>query len=225
MTLWQKLVSFGFRLLYNELAWTYDLVSWLVSLGRWREWQTAALGFVTGRDVLEIAHGPGHILLKLHQRGFRVTGCDLSPAMSRIAANRLHKANLAQQIPLFRCAIPDIPIKATSFDTVLSQFPTSFIFEPATLSTIFKILRPHGRLVILPEAQLTGQGPIYRLITWLFIITGQREKESSTNHTNLDPGIWHPLTNRLHQAGFTNISVETITLPTSQATLIIAQKP
>ncbi|MCB9446672.1 MAG: class I SAM-dependent methyltransferase, partial [Ardenticatenaceae bacterium] len=50
--LWKKLIRFGFRLLYNELAWTYDAVSWLVSLGDWRSWQQAALPFVLGPDVL-----------------------------------------------------------------------------------------------------------------------------------------------------------------------------
>ena len=70
---WQKLVSFGFRLLYNELAWTYDLVSWVVSLGHWRKWQTAVLDYVQGPAVLEIAHGPGHMLPLLHERGFAVS--------------------------------------------------------------------------------------------------------------------------------------------------------
>ncbi len=36
--LWVGLIKFGFRLLYQEMAWTYDWVSWLVSLGEWRRW-------------------------------------------------------------------------------------------------------------------------------------------------------------------------------------------
>ena len=30
---WWSLIRFGFRLLYNEMAFTYDTVSWVVSLG------------------------------------------------------------------------------------------------------------------------------------------------------------------------------------------------
>ena len=77
MKLWFTLVGFGFRLLYNEFAWTYDGVSWLVSLGDWRRWQVAALPFIVGRDVLEIGHGPGHMLLALQNAGFAVVGLDL----------------------------------------------------------------------------------------------------------------------------------------------------
>ena len=50
--LWVTLVRFGFRLLYYELAWTYDLVSWLVSLGEWVRWHRAGLPFVQGPNVL-----------------------------------------------------------------------------------------------------------------------------------------------------------------------------
>ena len=90
--LWWRLVRFGFRLLYQEMAWTYDLVSWAVSLGEWRAWQRAALPFVSGRHVLEIAHGPGHLLLALSTAGFTVSGLDLSPQMGRQARRRLRTA-------------------------------------------------------------------------------------------------------------------------------------
>ncbi|MBM4425321.1 MAG: hypothetical protein FJ030_18410, partial [Chloroflexi bacterium] len=33
------LLRLAFRLLYNEFAFTYDLVSWAVSVGQWRQWQ------------------------------------------------------------------------------------------------------------------------------------------------------------------------------------------
>ena len=115
MAIWQKIVSFGFRLLYNELAWTYDVVSWFVSLGHWRKWQTAALDFVTGNRVLELAHGPGHMLIELHKRGFQVMGCDLSAAMGYMAQNRLRRNGIAMAVPLFRCRIPDFPLADQTF--------------------------------------------------------------------------------------------------------------
>jgi ubiquinone/menaquinone biosynthesis C-methylase UbiE len=64
--LWRRIVVLGFRLLYHELAWSYDLVSWLASRGLWRRWQQAALAYlpVEGR-FLEVGFGPGHLLLDL----------------------------------------------------------------------------------------------------------------------------------------------------------------
>ena len=76
--LWSAFIGLTFRLLYQELALTYDVVSWLVSLGQWRQWQLAGLGYLKGERVLELAHGPGHMLVSLLEQGYRITGLDLS---------------------------------------------------------------------------------------------------------------------------------------------------
>jgi ubiquinone/menaquinone biosynthesis C-methylase UbiE len=170
--LWWRLVNFGFRLLYNEMAWTYDAVSWVVSLGQWRRWQLAALPHLHGRDVLEIAHGPGHLLLEMKRQSYRVTGLDLSPWMGRRAGHRLRRAGLPAT--LVRGEAQSLPFAPASFDAVLSTFPTEFVIWPETLAAVHRVLRPGGRFVIVPEARLTGQGPIYTFLEWLYTITGQR---------------------------------------------------
>src|SRR5690606_30869240 len=43
ISLWWRLVRFGFHLLYNQFAWTYDAVAFLVSAGEWHAWQRAAI--------------------------------------------------------------------------------------------------------------------------------------------------------------------------------------
>lgn len=64
--LWRRIVALGFRLLYHELAWSYDLVSWLASRGLWRHWQQAALAYLPAEGrFLEVGFGPGHFLLDL----------------------------------------------------------------------------------------------------------------------------------------------------------------
>src|SRR5258705_7894292 len=88
----RRFMRFAFGLLYNQLAWTYDLVSWTVSAGQWRSWQRAALPYLRGRAVLEIAHGTGNLLLDLISLGFQPVGLDLSPAMGRIASHKLKRA-------------------------------------------------------------------------------------------------------------------------------------
>lgn len=224
-TLWGNLVEFGFYLLYNPLAWTYDVVSWTVSLGEWRKWQRASLQFLTGPKVLEIAHGPGHMLLEMHGRGWRVTGLDLSSAMGRLAKAKLKRAGLADTIPLIRCKIPELPLPNESYDSILSQFPTKFIFEPATLIELHRLLRPGGVLVILPEGHLTREGAITRFIQWLFYITGQTvgapNDESADNERTL---FWEYYKSQLAEAGF-EARVELVVLEKSAATVIVAEKP
>lgn len=218
--LWQKLVRFGFRLLYNELAWTYDLVSWLVSFGTWRSWQRAALPFVQGPDVLEIGHGPGHMLLALWQAGHRVVGVDLSPYMGRQAQKRL-----AGAVPLIQGDVMALPIATAVFNTVLATFPTEYVVDPATLLSVGRVLRENGRFVIIPEAHLTGTGWLTRFIEWLYAITGQRQGPFATAADGDWPAhpVWQKFTERFTAAGF-HLEREQISLRRSAVTILIAYK-
>ncbi len=220
-----RLVALGFHLLYNQFAWSYDLVSWVVSLGEWRRWQLASLEFVSGPDLLEIAHGPGHMLVELHRRGFRVIGCDLSPQMGRLAHGRWRRRGLPVSPPLVRCLIPAIPFGEQAFDGILSQFPTPFITEPATLAALFRLLRPGGALVILPEGHLRGRGPLHRLIAWAFRVTGQTIGEAAPeSEAGAAVAVWRRWQAQLAAAGFTS-RIETITLERSVCTVIVADRP
>lgn len=220
--IWYRLVQFGFRLLYNEMAWSYDLVSWSVSLGEWRVWQKQSLRYLSGTQVLEIAHGPGHMLIELRQAGVDVVGLDLSPAMGRQAQKRLKQHDLASAVPLLRCRLPDLPFGKETFDSILSQFPTNFIFEPETLNNLYTILRPGGRLVILPEGHLVGSGLLLRFIAWLFYITGQSDSPKPPDPDN--PPVWHPFTSRIEAAGF-RVEVITMRFKRSAATIVLCHKP
>jgi ubiquinone/menaquinone biosynthesis C-methylase UbiE len=221
--LWASLIRFGFRLLYYELAWTYDWVSWLVSLGEWSRWQQAALPFVQGPSVLEIGHGPGHLLLELQATGQTVFGVDLSPNMGRQARRRLHKKGLP--IRLARAKVQSLPFATAVFHTVLSTFPTDYIVDPETLTAIYRVLTANGRLVVVPEGHLTGRGGLHKFIDWLFRITGQRSDPFSDTEaaTWSHPSLWKAMRQRFAAAGFM-LTIETISLPRSQATVLIAQK-
>ena len=219
MKLWLTLVQFGFRLLYYEAAWSYDLVSWLVSLGEWRRWQLAALPFVVGREVLEIGHGPGHMLLALQNARFEVVGLDLSPYMGRQARKRTQRT-----IPLLRGRVQNLPLETAVFDTVLATFPTDYIVDPETLAEVARVLRENGRFVIVPEGHLTGGGVVNRFIEWLFAITGQRLLlDDQGQHDSLFEAMWQPYLQRFTTAGFA-VHFEQIHLKRSALTVIIAEK-
>lgn len=222
-SLWSSLIRFGFRLLYNELAWTYDLVSWVVSLGDWRAWQRAALPFVHGPRVLEIAHGPGHMLLALNAAGHRVMGLDLSPYMGRQAQRRLSRAGVS--LPLVRGSALELPLADGSFDTVLSTFPTEFIVDPRTLAAVRRVLAENGRFIIVPEGHMTGRSPVHRLIEWLYAVTGQRGGPFAVDESGHWPSdsMLAPFIERFRKAGFT-LTFQRVTLPRSAATVVIATR-
>ena len=223
--MWYRFIRFGFFLLYNQLAWTYDVVSWVVSLGEWRAWMNAGISHLPlhptdPTHILEIAHGPGHMLLKLRQMGANVVGLDLSPYMGRQAQRRLQKANLA--VPLVRGDVGVLPFNAGTFHHILSTFPADFILNPTTLQAVYRVLRPNGRFVIVPIAQLTGKNLLVRFLEWLYTITGQRPTNQQPI-TDDQPLITNQLLTNLETIGF-QTTIKQIQLKKSWVIVVIAEK-
>src|SRR6185503_13802859 len=90
----KTILRFFFKLLYHQFAFTYDLVSATVSLGRWKDWVISILPFIEGTRVLEIGFGPGHLQRVLLSRGLIAVGIDESRQMARLAKYNLGKQNL-----------------------------------------------------------------------------------------------------------------------------------
>ncbi|MCA9915803.1 MAG: class I SAM-dependent methyltransferase [Anaerolineae bacterium] len=175
---WWRLVRFGFRLLYNEMAFTYDWVSQIVSLGEWRCWQQTALEYLPNPHeglILELAHGTGNLQLDLNTAGYRAIGYDLSAAMGRIAANKLQKRKLP--VNLVRGEGQRLPFQDGQFTAIVCTFPTNFITAEDTLREMYRVLQPGGSAIIVMSGLLQGQTPLHRFIEWLYAITGQRGDE------------------------------------------------
>ena len=163
-----------FRLLYHELAWAYDLVAWLVSFGQWKAWGRAALPRLRGRRVLELAHGPGHLLVPMKRAGFAPVGLDLSPQMGRLARKRLRDGSC--DVPLVRARAQALPFRAGAFDSVVSTFPTEFIVDPATLQEVARVIGQGGRAVLVPGVVFGASLPA-RSLELLYTVTGQHKPE------------------------------------------------
>ena len=179
--LWWAFLRLFFRLLYNELAWTYDLVAWVVSLGQWNAWGRVAIPHLRGEWVLELAHGPGHLLVAMARQGLAPVGLDRSSHMGRLARRRLRKHGLA--VPLVKARAQALPFRDGCFDSAVATFPADFIIDSVTLRETARVLhspelaqgRSGGRLVVVAWARLTGRDPLSRLIGWLYRVTGQAE--------------------------------------------------
>ncbi len=146
--------------LYYEFAWSYDWVSWLVSLGAWSGWRRVALNYVQDASnvtsrVLELGFGTGELLLELAQRDIQVCGLELSPAMHKITAAKLRKRGL--KAPCVRALAQGMPFTDGSFDNIIATFPAPYILQAATLQECARLLRPPqlatglrgGRLIIV----------------------------------------------------------------------------
>jgi ubiquinone/menaquinone biosynthesis C-methylase UbiE len=168
MNLIQRLMRVFFDLLYHSFAFTYDFVAAVVSFGKWNDWVLSVLPFISGTRILELGHGPGHLQQALTTRGLDTIAMDESAPMGRLTKHRLGSSQ-----KLVRAIAQKIPFASQTFDSVISTFPSEYIFDPQTLSEAHRVLRNGGKLIVLLAAW-----PRNPLLGWLFKITGQSPSET-----------------------------------------------
>jgi len=160
-----------FSLLYHQLAWTYDWIASIVSLGDWNLWVKSVLPYLDGPKILEIGFGPGHLHLSLHQKGFSVVGIDESLQMLNITQRRIIRSGYTPGLVRGMASI--LPFSDSSFNQVVMTFPAEFIFNQQTMTEIYRVLVIGGTATILPLAWITGHTPLQRAAAWINHITGE----------------------------------------------------
>lgn len=210
------LLRWFFYHLYHSLAWTYDLVAGIVSLGRWFLWIDSVIPFLQGSRVLELAYGTGHLQSQLAKlQGLTSFGLDESRQMATLTKRRVLAAGRAAP-NLVRAVAHEIPFPAATFDTIVATFPTEFIFQPVPLHEVHRLLKPGGCLVVLPVAWIVGRGFVERAAAWLFAFTRQVPPS---------PQEWirAKLTQPLQAAGF-QVAVHRLDAMDSIALVVVATK-
>lgn len=216
---WRSLIRFGFFLFYNPFAFTYDVVSWLVSRGQWKDWQRVALVFAnTTGVILDLAHGTGTIQVDLARRQVPCVGFDLSRQMGRIARKKLLREGLP--LRLVRGRAQQLPFSDGAFSSIVCTFPSEFIFHHATLNECARVLQPAGRLVIVLTATLADDGLFSRLIAFAYHITGQTAASASAQMMD---EMRHMTFILMAPHGFA-IEVESVPVQSSRVIVVIATK-
>jgi ubiquinone/menaquinone biosynthesis C-methylase UbiE len=212
--LWVLIFTRLYHWLYHQLAWCYDFIAWIVSIGKWRQWIRTSLPFLEGQRILELGFGPGHLQEDLARSGANVFGIDESWQMCLVAKRNLQRLIMdgyAHFRHLVRGNVKTLPFASRAFTSVVSTFPSNYIFDPNTLNEISRILSLGGKLVIVLSAVMTGRNPIDRIVGWFFRATTQ-----SVNWQ--DPLVRSCLNANLHA------QFRWIELPSSKILLLIAEK-
>lgn len=206
-----RLLRWFFHHLYTTWAWAYDAVAWISSLGEWSAWRRTVLTWLphVGRS-LELGFGTGHLLVEAEHQGLHPFGADASSQMARLALRRVRRNRIPARI--LRAQAQALPFAPGSFAAVFATFPSEYIFDPACLAEIRRLLEPSGKLVVVFSARIRPRFLWQHLTRWLYDWSAQAPRA--------DPKWLSPFT----QAGF-DARFEVVEVPGASVVQIIAIAP
>jgi SAM-dependent methyltransferase len=146
-----------FETLYKN-EYLYRFASTVPFAGQWRVWQRLVLPRLHGHDVLELGCGLGDLLADMIEAGYACHAVESSPQMVEAARATLRRRKLGDDALVIQGSARALPFSSASFDTVVSTFPSEYIYDPDTIAEVERVLRPGGRLVVVEGANLLPAG-------------------------------------------------------------------
>jgi ubiquinone/menaquinone biosynthesis C-methylase UbiE len=137
-------------------ARSYDLLVWLLTLGRDRAFREKTLDLAQvalGESVLDIGCGTGTLAIAARHRvgpAARVTGVDASPEM--VTRARKKARGVGADVTFATADVENLPYAAGTFDVVLSTVMLHHVSEEARqkcIGEVRRVLKPGGRLLVL----------------------------------------------------------------------------
>ncbi len=141
---------------FSSVASRYDLMNDLMSAGTHRLWKHFAVeltGARPGQSVLDVAGGTGDITSRLLQRispSGRAILTDINGPMLRVGRDRLLDRGLVNNVVYVQANAECLPFADDTFDILTIAFGLRNVTDkPAALRSMYRVLRPGGRLVVL----------------------------------------------------------------------------
>lgn len=154
------------RGVFDSVAQRYDLMNDVMSCGLHRLWKRFTLsqtGLRSGGTALDVAAGSGDLALGLARRvgpEGRVVVSDINARMLAVGRDRLINAGLIGNVDYVIADAESLPFRAQSFGCVTIGFGLRNVTDKAAaLASMFRVLRPGGRLLIL-EFSKPHLGPL-----------------------------------------------------------------
>lgn len=145
---------------FHSVASKYDLMNDLMSLGIHRLWKRFALelsGVRPNQYVLDLAGGTGDLAQRLTamvgKQGFVVLA-DINDSMLKIGRQRLVDRGIVGNADYTQANAECLPFADDSFDCITIAFGLRNVTDKAAaLASMFRVLKPGGKLLILEFSQ------------------------------------------------------------------------
>lgn len=205
---------------FHKIASKYDLMNDLMSYGIHRIWKQFLIyqsETYRGCKVLDLAGGTGDLSIKFSKivgKTGIVALVDINHTMLKIGQKKIRNLGILNNILYIQASAETLPFLSNTFDCVSISFGLrNFTNKEKALSSIYRVLKPGGKLLILDFSSPTSQiiNKIYNFYSFYILpkigdlITHNADSyhylvESIRMHPNQDT-----LKNMILNAGFDNV--------------------
>lgn len=175
----QETIDFGYKQIpklekekrvadvFHSVADKYDVMNDLMSFGIHRIWKKITIeysGVRQGQKILDLAGGTGDLTAKFSQlvgNDGLVVLADINESMLHIGRDKLRDKGLFKNIEYVQANAEMLPFVDNTFDCITISFGLRNVTnKDATLKSMWRVLKPGGRLLILEFSQ-----PEYKLLS------------------------------------------------------------
>jgi len=155
---------------FHSVASKYDMMNDVMSMGVHRIWKRLTIeksGVRRGQHVLDLAGGTGDLTIKFSKMvgdSGQVILSDINDSMLKVGRARLLDKGIVGNVEYVQANAECLPFPDNSFDCITIAFGLRNVTDKeAALASMFRVLKPGGRLLILEFSKPVAPGlsPLY----------------------------------------------------------------
>lgn len=140
--------------MFDDISNQYDVLNRIISLGIDQSWRRKVVKIAAKqapKRILDIATGTGDLAIALKKTNAKeIIGLDISPGMLAVGKDKVKALKLDTTIAMVIGDSEQLNYDDNYFDVVTVAFGVrNFENLEKGLSELFRVLRPHGKLIIL----------------------------------------------------------------------------
>jgi len=147
--------------MFDNIAFRYDLLNQILSLGIHKSWRKKTVSLLEGRtnmEILDVATGTGDLAIEcLNADVKKIIGVDISEGMLKIGKEKIKQLKLEDKIELQYGDAEKLVFPPNTFDAVTVSFGVrNFENLRRGLENMKCVLKPGGRVIILEFSKPKG---------------------------------------------------------------------